>query len=952
MTAKKLLFLLLAFTWVPALAQTLPVKGRVTDAKDHTALPGATVLLIRLPDSARTVTVCNTDGTFSFQAAPGAYLLRASFLGFQPLQRRITVADKALEVGELPLPTDAKMLGEVKITEQALTSVQKGDTTEFNAQAFKTNPDANADELVEKIPGVVMEEGKLKAQGEDVKRVLVDGKEFFGDDALATLKNLPAEVIDKIQVYDEQSERARLSGIDDGILNKTINIVTKPDKRNGKFGRGTVGAGTDGRYTAGGVLNIFKPNRRFTVLAEANNVNQQNYTAEDLLGAGIQGGRNSGGRNNETGTTTTRAAGLNYSQTWARKMSLTASYFGNFTDNTGFENAYRQYLVRRSIDESEEEEGYERENSNHRLNGRLEYQIDSSNTLFVQPRLSFQFNNSSTDFNSRAFLEDSPVNTSQNNTVAKLHGYNLSNELIYRHRFAKKGRNFSLSLHTSANKNAGDTFLKGLVTTFPRQQPRLRVVDQFRDRNTEGYNLNANFSYTEPLHPGGVLSLNYVAGKSRGESDRRTYLFDEEAEDYTNLNTRLSNTFTNDGTSHQSGLGYHYFSEKVKLTARASFQYSTLANERVYPSERLFDRSFTKFVPNASLTYLFEKKKFLRFVYSSTTTNPSVDQLQDVVDNTNTLRLRTGNPDLEQEYQHNFTLRYSALNQARSSTFVANLSGNVVQNNITYNRIINGSPDSITVYDIRLGPSMQLLRPENLDGYYNVRSFVSYGLPVKPIKTNLNVDLSADYNRQPGLSNDTVTYTYNQHYSFGLTLSSNISERIDFTLSSRSAYFITENTFEQGLNTSYFQQVNRARINWMLPANFYVNTVFSQRIYTGLNAGFNQNRKLWNVSVGKKLFANQRGDIRLSVVDALKENNSIQRRVNTTYIEDIQNQVLQRYYLLSFTYNLRQFGKGMGSQLRKSTKTPASKQDRKLERKVGSPGGGQQRQGRARGSQF
>ena len=911
MRYKYLLSFVLAFICSSQVfAQSYSVKGKITDGKDNSALPGATVFFIHLPDSVKVASVTNLEGQFNFQVKAGEYLLRVSFLGFQTLQRSVQVTNKPLDLGNIGLEVNSKMLHEVTITESVLTAVQKGDTTEFNAQAFKTNPDANADELVEKIPGVIIQDGKVKAQGEDVKRVLVDGKEFFGDDAMATLKNLPAEVIDKIQVFDEQSERARISGIDDGILNKTINIITKPEKRNGRFGKGSVGGGTDNRYVAGGVLNIFKPGRRLTIVGESNNINQQNFGLDDLLGAGTKGGQNSGSnRNADNGTTTTHAAGLNYLQSWSKKAELTASYYGSYTDNTGFENSFREYIERRAIDTELEQETYAKQNSNHRVNARFEYQIDSANTLFIQPRLSFQMNKSLSDFNSQSFLKEAPVNAADNTTSADLAGYNLNNELIFRHRFPKKGRTASISLHTSATKNAGDNFLNGLTTIYRDTLTRYNRRDQLRNRNTNGYNINTNITYTEPLQHAGYLSFNYTIGFNKNDSDRRTYNRLGDEEDYWDLSERLSNTFVNNGSLHQVGLGYHYFTKKLNLTVRASYQYSDLNNDRIFPTQRNSYKEFTKFVPNASLVYRFSKQKNVRFTYSSTTSNPSIDQLQDFVDNINTLRLRTGNPDLQQEYRHNFNFRYSALNLDKSSTFVANVSGNVVQNSIATNRIINAARDTIEAYNIKIGPSVQLTRPVNLAGQYSIRSFINYGLPIKPIKSNLNFDLSADYNREPGMSNDTANFSITQDYNLGITISSNISENIDFTITSRSSYNLTHNTFRPDLNNTYFTQVNRIRLNWIFLNNFYLNTTFSQRIINGLNVGFNQNREMWHVSLGRKVFRNNSGDIRLSVFDALKENSSIRRNINTIYIEDVQNQVLQRYYMLSFTYTLRRFGK-------------------------------------------
>lgn len=288
----RLLWLLAClFAALQAAAQTFPISGRVVDAKDQSPLIGANVLLTRLaPDSAKTGAPVDPNGAFTIPGnAPGRYRLTVSFLGYQSLRRVVTVAGQPLNVGTLSLGTGGITLKGVEVTGQAAAAVQKGDTSQYDSRAFKTNPDANAQDLITKMPGVTVgTDGRVQAQGEQVQRILVDGKEFFGNDPDAVLKNIPAEVIDKIQVYDRSSEQSQFTGFDDGNQQKTINIVTKPRFRNGQFGRVLAGAGrgSDGenRYRASGNLNSFQGKRRLSVVAQTNNVNEQNFGTDDLLG--------------------------------------------------------------------------------------------------------------------------------------------------------------------------------------------------------------------------------------------------------------------------------------------------------------------------------------------------------------------------------------------------------------------------------------------------------------------------------------------------------------------------------------------------------------------------------------------------------------------------------------------------------------------------------------------
>ena len=384
-----LLFAFLLFPFTTAFAQTISVSGTIADAKDKEPLPGATVLLIHLPDSAQAGVVTSLSGRFSLSPVlPGNYLLQVSYLGYQTLQRPVRVADQPINLGTIAITEGATELREVTVTARIATATQEGDTSSFNAGAFKVTRDASAEDLVQKMPGVTLENGQIKTQGENVRRVLVDGKPFFGDDPNAALKNLPAEVIDKIQVFDQLSDQASFTGFNDGNTTKTINIITKIDKKNGRFGRVFGGIGTDERYQAGGAINQFEGDQRITILGQANNINQQNFSSEDLSGIGSGGGgrgmgfgRGGGGGASDfqvpqlTGITTTRAAGINFSDKWAKKVDVSGSYFFNQTDNNATQSLVRQY-VQQTGDSGRyynENQTALNRNINHRFNARIDW---------------------------------------------------------------------------------------------------------------------------------------------------------------------------------------------------------------------------------------------------------------------------------------------------------------------------------------------------------------------------------------------------------------------------------------------------------------------------------------------------------------------------------------------------------------------------------------------------
>jgi hypothetical protein len=922
-----------------AFAQTASVSGTVTDKNTQAAVPFAQVLLVRLPDSAITPSQTEIDGRFRFEnIAAGRYALKVLNLGYKPLRQVIQVADQPVMLGNLTMEEDAKRLKEVEVVGKAATAVQKGDTSEFNSKAFKTHKDASAEELVQKVPGVTMQNGKVQAQGEDVKKVLVDGKEFFGDDAAATLRNLPAEVIDKIQIFDQQSEQSRFSGFNDGNTSKTINIVTKPNMRNGKFGKVYAGAGTDNRYQAGGNINFMNGNRRLTLIGQTNNINQQNFSSSDLLGVssgGGQGGRGGrggmGGRpgggpggswnggggasdfqvSTRNGISKTHAFGLNYADKWGKKMDVTGSYFFNATDNVASQLVFRDYVSRSDSGQVYNENSRsDAMNINHRFNFRMEWEIDSMNSIRLQPRLTLQQN----DGNSNVFGQTSRfgdfLSSNLSDLKTDLLGYTFSNELLYRHKFAKRGRTFSANLTTDFSDNSGERFLLSEGRSLDNGSLTIQSLNQFSDLNTTGPTFGANLTYTEPLSEKSSLSVDYNASWRRNDAEQRTFDYSETEKAYSLFNSGLTNDFSSDYLTQQGGLGYRYNPTKeIQFMARAMYQYANLQSEQEYQFRSNIKRPFTNVLPMAMLRYNLTKDKNFRIFYRTSTNAPSINQLQNVVDNSNPQLLTVGNPDLKQDYRHSGVLRYSSANPGKSTNFFGMLSGEVAQNYIANISVIYDGANTLPgVIDFSTGK--QLSRPENFDGFYRIRSFVNYGVPITFLKSNLNLNASATYTRDPSRINSILNFAKTQAYSAGIVVSSNISENLDFTASTNPSYNLVENTSQPRSNNNYYNQNSTFRLNWIIWKGLFLQTDLTHQFYNGLSSGIDQNYLLWNAAIGKKLFKNDQGEIKLTGFDLLKQNNSIQRNITGAYIEDVETNVLQRYFMVVFTYNIRAFGGG------------------------------------------
>ncbi|MBO9570856.1 MAG: carboxypeptidase regulatory-like domain-containing protein, partial [Chitinophagaceae bacterium] len=460
----KLLLISMLFTGL-ASAQSLGIKGSVIDLNDSTRVSGATIVLSQATDtSVKYSTATGPTGAFEFRnIAPGQYRLTISSVGYDQLQKIITLKDKDVNLGMIPVPKKASLLDEVLVKAQVPPVKQKNDTLEYNASSFKVNPDANADDMIKKMPGITMDQTGVKAGGEDVKKVTVDGRDFFGDDATAALKNLPAEIIDKIQVFDRLSDQARFTGFDDGTTTKSINIVTKAGMRNGQFGRLYAGYGTDDRYSAGGNVSFFNKDQRISLVGQSNNINQQNFATEDLLGVTSSsnrgGGRSSGGsrgggggnfgggapRQNtfnssnggsgnflvgqQGGINKTNAFGINYSDKWGQKTDVTGSYFFNNTNNASNERTNRETFLGGDTSQLYDESSISTsKNYNHRVNLRIEYKIDSSNTILFTPNISFQNNKTISTIDAATSIKgiDSAISSSLNNNIVSSSGYNIS----------------------------------------------------------------------------------------------------------------------------------------------------------------------------------------------------------------------------------------------------------------------------------------------------------------------------------------------------------------------------------------------------------------------------------------------------------------------------------------------------------------------------------------------
>jgi hypothetical protein len=926
-----LLLFLFLLTTSEIFPQEFSIKGTIRDSTDNKTLVGANIAVKPIRGGTQPYyTTSNINGIFELNNIPrGRYLIEVSFIGFESYQDTVQPRQRNIVEYNISLKRSFVELEQVDVTAKAITAEQKGDTVQFNARAFKVNPDANAEDLITKIPGLVREGGVVKAQGEDVKQVLVDGKAFFGDDPNIALRNLPADLIEKIQIFDKLSDQSQFTGFDDGNTSKTINIITRADRKVGQFGKLFGGYGSNERFTSGGNVNYFNSDTKISVIGLGNNVNQQNFSQQDLIGLtggssrsrGGGGGRGSMGGGYrpggdvgnflvgaQDGNTDTYSLGLNYMDEWGDYLRVSGSYFFNLSNLDNDQILKRNYFTESSFGQLYNESSLSnKDNYNHRFDARIEYTIDSSNSFIFTPRFSYQ-DNRSTEKVFGTNLNDSliAISGTKYNYQSASNALNFSNELLYRHKFDLHGRTLSTNISTSVNNrnspfdiiSENQYFLSGGI----------EFLDQNTDQFVNSYSLSSNINYTEPLTEESQLQLNVAGSLSKNSSDKKTYNINPISNTHDLLDPLLSNEYDNDYVRFIPGISYRIRSEEMNFNAGLSYQHSSLKGEQIYPYYYQVKKEYNNLLWNARFSYRFTQTNNIRLNYNTNVNAPSISQLQNTIDNSNPLYLRTGNQFLNEEFTHRLFTRYMQTNLSNGSNLFTLLFLSYTKNYIGTKTIVAKNDTTFQGYQINKGT--QISFPVNLDYSFSARTMLNYGFPVNFISSNLNLNASYNYSLTPSLFNENLNFNQNHGFGAGFNLSSNISEKIDFRVSYSPTYNFSRNDMQSSLNTDYLVHTASGFVNLIFFDDYFIRNDLAYYYNTGLSADVNRAFYLWNVGVGMYIFSDKSGVLKFEINDVLNQNESLNKTISETYIEEKSNRVLRQYFLLTFTYNLKIFGGG------------------------------------------
>ncbi|MCC7299074.1 MAG: outer membrane beta-barrel protein [Bacteroidia bacterium] len=898
--------------------------GSVLEKTTSKPVINANVKLVNSIDTAIVLnTLSDSAGNYRIRLGEGRYYLSISKPGYTSELRSVDIVAGRNPLGITYLIDSAKNSGPATIIGAVTPVKQNGDTTDYNAAAYKVNPDATAGDLIKKMPGITVENGKIMAQGEEVKKVTLDGKEYFGNDAQAALNNLPAEIVDRIQVFTRMSDQAQFTGFDDGQGVKSINIKTRTGKSNGTFGKVYAGYGTDNRYQSGLVYNNFKSQRRISLLGMGNNINIQNFSSQDLLGinSSSQGGGGPGGyrrsspsdnflTNQSGGISATQAVGLNYNDQWGKRLTIGANYFFNASQNNQQSQLLRNYNNNTNTELGQQYNENSEINAsplNHRFGLRLEYMFDSSNSIIYTPSFNWQNNEQSQRTSAINSTALGLLSLSNTNTLTTGLGWNLKNEILFKHKFKKEGRTISINGDYSINKKTTENFVYSINQSYAPADTF--NSDQFIPSSSPTNSWGSRITYTEPISKLGQLQVDYKFNQSENNNNKSTFNRAGVIGIPPELDTTLSNKYNTLYTAHEPGIMYRYRGKILSIGAGAGFQFAQLNGTQVFPVSTEVHKTFETVLPRVFFNMKFSKTSNVRGMFRTSTNVPSVTQLQDVISTSNPLLLSTGNPNLKQEVARALNVSWNKSNPIKMSSFFVGISGAQTSHYIaiTTRFIVNDTQISDGFTALR---GAQFIQPSNLKGYWNSKVFGNYGFPIKKLKINANINGAYGYSETPGMVNQVQNKSNTQNLSGGLVLASNINENIDFTVGYFSNYYNTKNTTQTALNNNYFNNTGTARINYILKNKIVFSSDVIYTAYTGLSSSFNQNFWLWNAGIGYKFLKKNAGELRVSCFDILKQNRSINRTINATYIEDNFTKVLTQYFMLTFTYNFRKFEKG------------------------------------------
>ena len=917
----KLIYLFLALTLYSfsAFAQGKITVTGVTKNADGNPLSNASVILYYKGENDTLKTVSNEKGAFSFKNVSAKKIgIIVSYIGYKNFSNsydysRATGDQSIFDI--LLSPGDNLLQG---ITLESNKVQIKEDTVSYVVDSTMYRKNDNVEEVLKKLPGVeVAKDGSVTAQGKQVTKVKVNGKEFFGGDVTTATRELNADMVDKIQIIDDYGDQSAFTGVKDGDPSKTLNIQLKKDKNKGYFGNITAGAGTEQRYLSSVSINRFNNSQQISVIGNLNNTNASTFNfgsgaMGNMIGGMVRSmgiGRGGGGigaaignLGNNDGIATTKSIGLNYREDWSPKISAYGSYSFSRRGTNTVKDITQQNIFQDTSNQNIQHTDDYTINDNHRFSFNIEYKIDSFNYIKFNP--SFSYNESTTDNTSGfSFLDEKGIKRNDGTTAQYSNSTapNLNASLLFNHRFHKKGRSLSLNLSAGKSSSQGENDYQNLSTYY---LPNGNEVDadlyQYITQDNKNYNYGIRASYIEPLSKKRSLEFNYAYNNQFTGNDKETFNVDPLTKVKTYVDS-LSNIYDNIYVTNRFGVNFRTNEKKYNYTIGLAVQPATIeSNSKTAKSS--YTQHLVNYYPVIRFAYNFSRSRSFNVNYNGSTSQPSFSQLQPVTDYSNPQYITVGNPNLKPEFSNTLSMRYNNFDFISGNVFFGNISFSFIKDKIV-NNVINK------------GFGTQETRYLNSDGYYTAFGFYNFSRPYQNRKYVFNYGGNLTYNNNVSYIDSRKNKGTNWVLGQRLATDIKIKKWMETTIGVN--YSLNSNKYsllkESNSNATAWTLTNSAR--FFLPKNWKFNYDIDKTINIGYADNVNSNPLIINAAVEKAFFKKQNLSLKLQALDLLNENTSVSRSVTGSAITDTRINRLGRYFMLSAIFRLNKFsGSGQAQQ--------------------------------------
>ncbi len=916
MKHKLTLLMLCLFSILSMEAQTnrASVAGKVIDNTTKTQVEQAAIRVLSLPDSTFvTGTSSKKDGSFSILSLKkGHYVVKISFIGSATVTKsfQITSAKPSVNLGEILMMPNAVMLKGAVVTAEAPPVTVKEDTVVYNASAYRVQEGAMLEDLVKKIPGAeVSTEGKVTLNGKEIKKIMVDGKEFFSNDPKVAMKNLPVNMIENVKAYDKKSDLARVTGIDDGEEEAVLDLTVKKGMKKGWLGNIIVGSGDQSRYEAGLMASRFKENSQFTVIGSANNTNNQGFSEFGDAGQGMSG-------NAGAGINATKSIGVNFAKS-TNNLEVGGNVKYGRSDKDARMKSSSETFLGESSSFATNATSSRRFRDDVNADFRLEWKPDTLTNIIFRPRASYSSTNSfgggsSTTSNNNHDLVNSKE--SKSNSISEY--LSLGGNLQVNRRLNNRGRSVTLRAEYGYSNNNTDKYSYS-KTDFYNYVDSTKIIDQYIDNSGNGYNYRLQVMYVEPIFTKRFLQLRYSYQNKYSSSERYTYdalgkyVSDMDYQDKIynkNYVDSLSNSLENRYGTHQIELSLRTIRTKYMYNIGISLEPQSSKSQTFVGPNKGKDLSQTvlNFSPTFDLHYRFSKQKQLRVMYRGRSSAPDIENLQTVIDQTDPLNIKYGNPDLKPSYDNRFMLFFNNYMQESQRSIMANLS---------FNNTINSVASKMRYNQNTGGKITDLV---NVNGNWNARGFLSFNTPFKNKKFTLNTYSNASYsdavsftsltnNAGGGYSESQQSTTHNMN--LGQRLTGNYRcDLFDVSLNGSINYSLAKNNMQTKSNRETFDYAVGGNTNVNLPWSLYLSSDVNYNIKSGYSGNYQKNEVLWNAQLSKTFLAKRNATLRFKIYDILHQQSNLSRTISETMMQDIEYNTLGSYFMVHFVYRFNTLG--------------------------------------------